>query len=208
MGDYVFTSMQDVQRNSQVFMQSMSRFEDECISYLQGKWNKHWSKGITPKADNEFGRTSILPELFMNHLGVQMATWRQKFQTTGHMAVIYGAGGGHTLPEDIALGWVGIALPNKNQHLSEVRWQIGDRKYGRVNLEMVHQYSEPIIIFEEGFFIDEEEAVDIYGYIEPELPDNGPGGEADTVFQRIILLGMAYYRQIDRVLGNTGAAIT
>jgi len=179
----------------------------EIQTMLDRKWDpRKFGNGIMPKA-GEYGRTTILPALFDDHGDSQMATWRQKFQTTGHMTVMSGTKAGNTLPEDWSVAWVGLALPNKNQHLSEIKWQIGDRKFGRVDLEEIHQYKIPAIIFEEGFIVEEEEAFDLYGYIEPELPDNGPGGEADTIYQRIVLLGAAYFKQVDRALGQCGAAI-
>lgn len=206
-GDYVFAEWRSTQRLSTKYQETMRAKEDEAINYLQDKWHRMFSRGITPKGDAQFGRTSILPELFDDHLGIPMTTWRQKFQTTGHMTIINGRNSGNTIPEDWAVLWTGLALPNKNQHLSEIRMQIGDRKYGRINIEEIHQYEIPVLIFEEPFFVDEETAFDLYGYIEGELPDNGPGGEADTLFQRIIMTGTAFYRQIDRALGTVGAVL-
>ena len=136
-----------------------------------------------------------------------MSHWRQTFTTTGHQTIIAGAGSGNTLPEDFKIAWIGLALPNKNQHLTEVKWQISDRKFGRLNLEEIRSYNQPAIIFEDGFIIDEEEGFDLYGYIEGPVPDIPWGPDTDVIYQRIVMLGAAYYKTIDKVLGNTGAAI-
>lgn len=207
-GDYVIAEWKSTQRLDATYQQTLRRVEDEFIAHLEQKWNKSFSRGLTPKGDNQFSRTTILPELFDDHLGVRQVTWRQCFTTTGHMTILAGSGSGNTLPEDWGVIWTGIALPNKNQHLTDIKCQIGDRKFGRINIEEIHQYDIPVVIFEEPFTIDEETAVDIYGYIEGELPDNGPGGEADHLYQRIVLTGCAFPKQIDRALGTVGAALT
>ena len=137
-----------------------------------------------------------------------MSHWRQTFTSTGHQTVISGTRTGNIIPEDFKVAWIGLALPNKNQHLTEVKWQISDRKFGRLNLEEIRSYNQPAIIFEDGFIIDEEEAIDIYGYIEGPVPAIPWGPTTDVIYQRIVLLGAAYYKTIDRVLGNCGAAIT
>lgn len=207
-GDYIFVEWRSAQRLSVEYQSKLKMKEMEIVNLLESKWSpRKFSWGLTPKQSGEFGRTTIMPELFHDHLAADMVTWRQKFQTTGHMTIISGRGSGNTLAEDWAVLWTGLALPNKNQHLTEIKMQIGDRKYGRINLEEMHQYQIPVIIFEEPFIIDEETAFDLYGYIEGELPDNGPGGEADTLFQRIVMTGCAFYKQIDRALGTVGAVM-
>jgi len=124
-----------------------------------------------------------------------MVTWRQKFTSTGHQRILAGVRSGYTIPEDFKVGWIGLAFPNGTQQLSEIRFQIGDRKYGRINLEDLEYYEVPALIFEKGFVIDEEQSFELYGYIK----------EAD--YQRIVMLGVLYYRVLDKVLGNPGSAI-
>jgi hypothetical protein len=125
----------------------------------------------------------------------QLVHWRQHITSTGHQTLIRGSGTGDVLPEDFKVAWIGLAFPNKQMQISELRWQISDAKYGRVNIEELRSYNKPAIIFEEGFILNEEEAFELFGYVE----------HAD--YQRIVMLGAAYYKVLDKVLSAPGAAI-
>ncbi|GAG91782.1 unnamed protein product, partial [marine sediment metagenome] len=127
--------------------------------------------------------------------GSPAGTWRQLFTATGHQMILQGNRTGETIPEDFQVGWMGLAFPNKQQQITEIRWQTSDRKYGRINIEEMHSYNKPCIIFEEGFLLKEEQAFHLYGYVE----------ELD--YQRIVMLGALYYKVIDKVLGAPGSAI-
>jgi len=100
---------------------------------------------------------------------------------------------------------MGLAFPNKEQHITEIKFQIGDRKYGRINLEEMHAYNKPVIIFEDGFILDEEESFELYAYVEGPLPNQLPFIQG--VYQRVVMIGAAYFKVISKVLGNCGAVI-
>jgi hypothetical protein len=167
---------------------------DKCLK----DWNKPLGY-LTPTGD-ECGRTTIIPALFRGWAAAapypQLAHWRQHITATGHQPLLMGMGGGNVIPKDFKVAWMGLMFPNKQMQITEIKWQISDRKYGRINLEEIRNYNKPAIIFEEGFILNEKQSFDLYGYVE----------EAD--YQRIIMLGAAYYKVIDRVLGAPGAAIT
>ncbi|MBA7493307.1 hypothetical protein ES702_03865 [subsurface metagenome] len=165
---------------------------------------------LTPGAE-EFGRTTILPALFAPNpptygdaafgavaaagFPVPPAYWRQEFTTTGNQIILEGAWAAQAIPEDFKVAWMGLAFPNEQQQISEIRWQLGDKKYPRINIEEIRAYNKPAIIFEEGFILNERQSFELYGYVE----------ELD--YQRIVMLGAAYYKRIDLVLGAPGAAI-
>ena len=99
-------------------------------------------------------------------------------------------------------------------HITEIRFQIGDRKYGRINLEQFRIFNKPAIIFEEPFIIDEETSFHLYGYFEGPIPASPfsptltvDGSTTYVAYQRIVMLGEACYKTIDRALGNCGAAM-
>ncbi len=208
-GGYVICEMNSVQRSYPHFQQAFIDLEAEAIGMCKADWHRAFGY-LTPHS-GQFGRTTILPALFDGLDDAQMAHWRQTWTVTGNQTLISGTRAGNLIPEDFKIALIGLAFPNKNQHVTEIKMQIGDRKYGRMDIEEMRGYNLPAIIFDEGYILDEETAFDLYGYIEPgfgdALPDNGPGGVADTIYQRIVLLGAAYYKQIDRVLGDCGAAI-
>lgn len=205
-GAYIFCEWNAVQKSWGKFQDTMIRLEQEIIQKCNAEWKPKTFGYLTPNA-GQYGRTTILPALFNNNSGVQMAHWRQAFTSTGHQTLMTGTRAGNTIPEDFKVAITGFAFPNKNQHITEIKWQKGDKKYGRIDLEEMLSYNVPAVILEEGFMIDEEESFELYGYVEGPLPENGPGGSDSTIYQRIVPLGACYYKQIDRVLGNTGAAI-
>jgi len=150
--------------------------------------------GLTPES-GQFGRTRILPALFDGADGVQLVHWRQHLTTTGHQALLTGTRTGNVLPEDFKVAWIGLMFPNKQMNISELRWNISQGKFIRVNVEELMSYNKPALIFEKGYILNEEEAFELYGHVEH--PD----------YQRIIMLGACYYKIIDKVLGAPGAAI-
>jgi hypothetical protein len=204
LGNYCFCELDSVQKDNPRFVAAFKQLEAAMIT----KCNTNWAPktcGFAKPGAGQYGRVPILPELFDDHSDTQMVTWRQGFTVAGHQTLITGTRTGNTIPEDFKVGLIGIAFPNKQQHITEIKMQIGDRKYGRINLEEMHQYNKPAIIFEEGFEIDEETAFDLYGYVEGPIPAQAPF--INTIYQRIVLLGAAYYKYIDKVLGQCGAAI-
>jgi len=206
-GAYVICEWDSIQEDNREFQEAFRSLEMRMISKCNAEWApKTFNRSLALSAGpNHYGRTTILPELFDDHSGVQMAHWRQQFTTAGHQTLLSGAHAGNTLPEDFKVGWMGLAFPNKEQHITEIKMQIGDRKYGRINLEEMHAYNKPVIIFEDGFVIDEEESFELYGYVEGPIPDQLPFIQG--VYQRIVLIGAAYFNVVSKVLGNCGAAI-
>jgi len=168
--------------------------ESEVIAKCNADWAPRTFGFLTP-AENQYGRTSILPALFDGADGVQLVHWRQNLTTTGHQALITGTRTGNVLPEDFKVAWIGLMFPNKQMNISELRWNISQSKFIRVNIEELMSYNKPALIFEKGYILNEEEAFELYGYVE----------HAD--YQRIVMLGAAYYKVIDKVLGAPGAAI-
>jgi len=194
-GGYVICEWASVREEFPDFQRTLKALEDALIAKCNADWSPKSCGFLTPKA-NQWGRTTILPALFKDNTGTQMATWRQHFASSGHQLVIAGARTGNVIPEDFKVGWVGLAFPNPVQHISEIRFQIGDRKYGRIDLEELKSYRCPALIFEDGFIIDEEQAFELYGYV-----------DTADVYQRVVMLGFCCFKVIDKVLGNPGSAI-
>jgi len=196
-GGYIFCEWDSVRKEFPQFQRVFADLESRVIAKCNADWAPktfNAALALAPGPDN-YGRTSILPALFDDNTGTQMAHWRQYFASTGHQTLISGTRAGNVIPEDFKVAWIGLMFPNKQLQISEIRWQIGDRKYGRVNLEELRSYNKPAVIFEQGFILDEEQAFELYGYVEA----------AD--YQRIVMLGSCYYKIIDKVLGAPGSAI-
>jgi len=213
-GAYIFCEWDSIQKEYPDFQRAFADLEAKAVNSCTDKWFPKLTPQqafgfLTPNSD-QFGRTSILPALFDDNAslpinnttgapagggGSPAGTWRQLFTSTGHQMILQGVRGGEVIPEDFQIAWIGLAFPNKQQQITEIRWQTSDRKYGRINIEEMHSYNKPAIIFEEGFLLKEEQAFHLYGYVE----------ELD--YQRIVMLGAAYYKVIDKVLGLPGSAI-
>jgi len=207
-GSYVIAELDSVQKENRNFQDALRKLEAKLLEKSALDWgqvNRPKPFGKLTATRDQFGRTTILPALFDDHAGSQMVTWRQLFTTSGHQTIMTGTRAGNTIPEDFKVGCIGFAFPNKNQHLTEIKMQIGDRKFGRINLEELHLYNKPAVIFEEGFIVDEEESFELYGYIEGPIPEHADGFTG--VYQRIVPLGFCTFKVIDKVLGNCGAAI-
>ena len=203
-GQFVICEQKAIQREFPNFKSAFMNLDAQ----LQGLCNVDWKPrtfGQFAGGANTYVNTTILPPLFRGILTTQLVTFRQLFTTAGNQTLMYGSAAGRTIPEDFKIGLMGFALPNENQHLTEIKMQIGDRKYCRIDLEEIHQYDQPAVIFEEGWIVNEEEAIDIYGYIEGPIPT--AIGNYTGVWQRIVPIGVAYAKSYDKVGGAPGSAI-
>jgi len=222
-GSYVICEWDSVAKEFPNFQQAFRSLEAQLITKCLGDWAPKTFGSLTPNA-GQFGRTTILPALFdtgsstahtVAGVGQQFGSglgavpaptdWRQLFIVAGDQELLRGAHAGDTIPEDFKVAWMGLAFPNQQQHITEIKFQIGDRKFGRINLEEMLAYNKPAIIFEEGFIIDEEQSFHLWGYVEGPIPTHHDGWVG--VRQRIVPIGAAYYKVIDKVLGNCGAII-
>jgi hypothetical protein len=197
-----------VQAQDANFQRTLKALDDKIIAKCNADWAPRTFNPLKPLSagDTTYGRTTILPELFLDNGGTALATWRQLFTSAGNQTLIYGNNSGHTLTRDFKVALAGFAFPNKQQHISEIKMQIGDRKYERINIEEIKVYDQPAIIFDEGFLIDEEESFDLYGYVEGPIASSAPF--ITGLYQRIVMIGATYFKVVSKVLGNCGAAIT
>ena len=220
-GLFCICEADSINKENSMFQQSMKRLDEMAINKCNMDWKpRSFNSAKAMTGDGGFyGRTTILPALFDgNGLvplnitfggGSPVATYRQRFTaastTAADTILLQGVGAGETIPEDFKVAWAGLAFPNKNQHITEIKYQIGDRKYGRINIEEMQCYNKPAIIFEEGYILDEEESFHLYGYVEGPVPTFHDGWSA--IYQRIVPLGAAYYKVVSKILGQPGTAI-
>jgi len=198
-GGYIFCEWDSVQKEYPDFQRAFAELEGRVIEKCTNDWFPKKTPeeafgGLTPEP-GQFGRTSILPRLFKGFNDVELPHWRQNITATGHQLILAGVRSGNVIPEDFKVAWIGLAFPNTELNITELKWQISSDKYIRLNTEELMSYEKPAIIFEEGYVLNEQEAFELYGYVE------SPG------YQRIVMLGAAYYRVIDKVLGDCGSPI-
>lgn len=203
-----------IQKDYPNFQNAFKELEAKLINQCNLDWSPKTFGALALNGD-QYGRTTIMPELFNDHNGSTMdstraitaggATFRQLFTTAGDQTLMTGKRSGNTIPKDIKIALMGFAFPNQQQHITEIKMQIGDRKYCRIDLEEMHQFAQPAIIFEEGYEVNEEESFELYGYVEGPIP-TALGGYVG-LWQRIVPIGATYFKYYDRVGGATGSAI-
>lgn len=206
-GGYVLCEWKSVQKEFPNFQRAFAKLETELITKCEAEWSPKRCGYLTP-GPGEFGRTTILPGLFWNHNGINFQhSWRQLLTTTGNQLLISGnPANGWVIGEDYKVAWIGLAFPNKMQHVTEFRFQIGDKKYGRYNIQDLEAYNFPALVFEEGFIIDEEQSFDLWGYVD-QAPTIGCANNLPGNYQSVVMLGALYYRIVDKLLGNTGTQL-
>lgn len=219
LGSYVICEYDSIQKEYPNFQQAFMNLESQILNKCNLEWSpKRFNLSSTyGMGEGEYGRTTILPGAFDDHLGVAMVTYRQAitaaFLATGtnstQFTLMQGVGAGETIPENVKIALMGFAFPNKNQHISEVKMQIADRKFGRYNLEEMLIMDTPALVFEEGYVLDEEESFHLYAHFNGTVPNMiGAGADAwSTIYQRVVPIGALYYQFYQKVGGNTGTAI-
>ena len=215
-GGYTLCEWKDVALQTPEYQATFAALENDIIRKTNLDWSPRTFGGMLPQSD-QYGRTTILPSAFRG-FGMSYSTtptagtnfiphWRQTITSTGHQTLIMGERSGDIIPEDLKVAWIGLAFPNKQQHITEVRWQIGDRKFGRINLEDMLAFDTPALIFEDGYVLDEETSFHLYGYVNGPIPAVPWAPDTDSLYQSIVMLGSMYYKNINKVLGNTGQVI-
>jgi hypothetical protein len=143
--------------------------EESLYNRLIAKANADWAPetfgNMTPES-GQYSMTTILPPLMAGVLGTPLVTWNQVFTSTGDTIILTGSHAGGIIPEDFKIGWTGLLFADKSIRVSELKWQIGQSKYGRVNIEEIQCYEKPALIFEgEGYILDEKQGFDLHAYV-------------------------------------------
>lgn len=133
-------------------------------------WSGYTYGGMFP-GEKQFGMTSALPKFFGSST-TALKHFRQNFAHTGWQDIF-----NLTVEEDIIIGMMGISIPTPTVNITELRAEISDRKYPRVNIEEMKNYDKPAVIFKQGLIGVEEEAFKLRGYIE------------STGYQRVVPIG-------------------
>ena len=215
-GSYVLCEWCSIQEAFPQFEEAVRKLDQKILLQCSADWKK--TPGYIKTSSGQYGRTTILPAMFDDHSSLPMnstrsllvggATWRQLFTTAGHQQLLAGVGASNIIPEDIKIALMGFAFPNKEQHITEIKMQIGDQKLGRINLEQMLLYKKPALVFADGYLLDEKQGFELYGNVKGPIPVHNNNDAYTGLWQYIIPIGAAYYKTVDKVLGNCGAAIT
>jgi hypothetical protein len=204
---YVIIETSEIRRYAPEFQSTLRELEARLLENTVMVWGGLSYGGLTPR-EKQFGRTTFLPQFFADQNGDVLdknhspTTWgrnsfNQLYNNTYPTAVTLPnwktilQGGGTPIgvtPEDIRMAWAGLAFATKSQHVTKIRFRIGDTSYPIMDVEEVKSYEKPTLIFEEGFEIPEETSYLLRGWFEA------------SGHQRIVPLGFCYYRRKDNVL--------
>jgi len=204
---YVMMETSKIKRYSPEFQHTLRELEARLLENTKAVWAGLSYGGLTPR-EKQFGRTTFLPQHFADQNGDVLdsahvpATWgrnsfRQLYTNLLPTAVALPnwktilQGGGTPIgvtPEDIRMAWAGLSFGTKSQHVTKIRFEIGDTRYPIMDVEEVKAYEKPSLIFEEGFEIPEETSYTLRGWFEA------------SGHQRIVPLGFIYHRRKDSVL--------
>jgi len=204
---FVYCEAKDIRKEAPEFQNTLRELEARVMENTKGVWPGMSYGGLTPR-EKQFGRTTFLPQFFADangdvldehHVPTDWGVNNFRILYTALLptaAAIPGwktilVGGGAPIgvtPEDIRMAWAGLAFTTESIHVSKIRFEIGDTRYPIMDVEELHSYETPTLIFEEGFEISEETNFLLRGFFEA------------TGKQRIVPLGFVYYRRKDTVL--------
>ena len=190
------------------FQEAMARLESNALSMAAARW-PGMSYGKFQPGANQYGRTTILPKIFADEAGDILdkdhspSTWgvnefRIYFSSTSPSSVTIPGWktilqGGNpqaigTTPEDVIIALAGFAVPDPSILFSKLQLQIGDKTYVIVDVEEMHMYEQPALLFEDGYVIPPETYFVLKGFFQA------------SGYQRVVPLGFMLYRRKDLLI--------
>jgi len=145
-------------------------------------WPGYTFGGMFPQG-KQFGITSALPKFF-GSTTTHLKHWRQNFASTGWQDIF-----NVTVQEDIIIGMMGVAIVDPTINITELRAEISDRKYPRINIEEMKAYRKPAVLFKQGLIAEEEKSFKLRGYV------------TATGYQTVIPIGgFTIFKKLDDVI--------
>ena len=192
-GGYVLCEYETVRETLPEFKETMEELEASLLAKAIEDWGDKYG-GFKPTG-GQFGKSTIMPQLFFGLAGAMLVTWDQWLTATGSQTIMTGANAG-AIYADYKVGVVGLAFLDKAIKISEIKMQIIDKKLPRINIEEAFVYNKPAVVFEEGFILDEKTGFDLLAYVLAQ-------GQ-----QRIKLIGLQLNKVPNKLqITNTGAAL-
>jgi len=156
---YVLCELEKVKVEYPEYAEATKRLLTKAIDRAKEIWPGFTYGGIYP-GTKQFGITSALPKFF-GSTTTHLPTFRQNFTATGWQDIF-----NLTVAEDIIIGGMGWAITSPTINITELRAEISDVKYPRVNIEEMQAYDQPAVILKQGWYCQEEKAFLLRGYIE------------------------------------------
>ena len=198
-GGYVICEYSKVKDYFPEFQRMMSTLHTSLVARAAADWAPKTFGGMAPRS-NQFGESTIIPALFRGDAQTVagtgfLPTWNQHLATSGSRTIMTGSNAGN-IYEDYKIGLAGFVFLDKSINISEIKFQISDRKIGRINIEEAYSYEKPAIIFEDGLILDEETGFTLYAYV------TSPGDI------RLAPIGFQLNRISNKMMTASGGALT
>ena len=187
--EYMICEYKKIRQEYPEYQKSIKMCHEAVREKAQSAWpGLKISRSMYP-IEGEIGETTILPKFLRNRAGSKLSSFRQNFASTGWQYIFYD--NANLMDEDICVGIPGFGILSPTLNFDEIRMEIGDKKYARIDLEEAQGYEQPAIIFKEGLVIPEEKSYIIKGKF------------AATGYQRIVpIQGLCLYKKKDSVISE------
>lgn len=162
---FVICEWEKVRKSFAEFGDVITKMKSDLVAMCTSEWGMPYG-GIYPKAGT-FGESTIMPELFygFGQVAPTLTSWQSYATAIGNQGILAGSNGGNIF-EDYKVGIAGFAFLDKVQRITELKFEIGDSKFPRINIEETFVYNKPAFIFENPILVDEETQLDVHGYFE------------------------------------------
>lgn len=204
---YQIYEAREIAEESPEYQKILDDFRADVQEIAATEFNKPYG-GMFPASD-EFGETTILPKFLANG-GASLVTFCQELDLTD---ALFNPSAGTspawidilngTLDEDVMIGIIGFVIDpckvgtdSTTVDVTELRMEIGDKKFPRLNIEEIHGYEQPVLILEQGAMILPEKPYLLRGMIAP------PGVSITSSAQRVVPIGVAEWKRTDLVIAE------
>lgn len=192
---FVFAPLDAVKSPGQYpeYVDVLKAVQDAGITRAKELWGGFSQGGLTP-GEKQFG---IIP-MRMNEMANDVTSSTlsgsysfRKSYTAGAWRNIFN----FTTREDTIHALAGFAFADDVLRFSQIRWEIGDKKYPIIDLQLAQTFPGFALVFKEDvgkeIIIEQEQSVLVKGYCE----STGP--------QRIVPIGFMLFKRKDLVISET-----
>lgn len=181
---YVVCELKKLKTEYPEFVEATKKLQTKAIERAKEIWPGYTYGGLFP-GPKQFGITTALPKFF-GSTTTALKTFRQNFTSTGWQDIF-----NLTVQEDVIIGGMGFAITSPTVNITELRMEIGDVKYPRINIEEMQCYDQPAVVFKQGWYAQEERSFLLRGYVEA------------TGYQRVVPINsFVLYKKKDDVISE------
>ena len=192
---FVFAPLSLVKGEGQYpeFVDVLKAVQDAGIARAKDLWVGFSQGGLTP-GDKQFGIVPMRMNEMANDVAAATLSGSYSFRksyTAGAWRPIFN----FTTREDTIHALAGFAFADDVLRFSQIRWEIGDKKYPIIDLQLAQTFGNFALLLKEDagkeIIIEPEQSVLVRGYCET----TGP--------QRIVPIGFMLFKRKDLVISET-----